>query len=156
MISVSQKFKDVMKENYRPRVKPSVKMFIIDINGNERIIEITSKNIKNESFKEEIDPMSRVLPYQRLTFELLFLTPDERDYYISLFEQLTASVKCELWFEQFFNFSGNSESEKIKIATLYLSGEPKIEKDKITFEARDLLDFISGNFSTDLRYDRSN
>jgi hypothetical protein len=156
MINVSQKFKDIMAENYRPRVKPSVKMFIVDINGNEQIIEIPSKNIKNESFKEEIDPMSRVLPYQRLTFDLIFLTPDERDYYISLFEQATASVKCELWFEQFFNFSVNSESEKIKIATLYMAGEPKINKDKITFEARDLLDFISGKFSTNLRYDDGN
>ena len=62
MIPVSDKLKEIMASNIRPKCEPIIKISGIDNNGNQTTITWQAKDIKSMTFKRGIDPIGRELP----------------------------------------------------------------------------------------------
>ena len=68
MISVSQKFLELMQSNIRPKIEPTITVKGQDSEGNQVVLTWKPSNIQDMKYKRGIDPVGRTLPYMELTW----------------------------------------------------------------------------------------
>ena len=170
MLSVSQKFLELMQSNIRPKIEPTITVKGQDSDGNQVVLTWTPSNIQEMTYKRGIDPVGRTLPYMELTWT-------ERDYgklnaenYPEKYNNIVKYMAVELSFEQsigFFNTWKNLFSngytwksvfeqiktwkgvkrdvikETVKLPTMFLAANPTVQGQTITWTARDLFYFLN-------------
>ena len=154
MIEVSEKYKQLMNSNVRPKCEPVIKILNDD---NTVAFEWRGKNIKSLTFKRGIDPISRELPYMELTWTELYRGKLNEQGFVDKYKGVSALMEVELSFEQllgFFNtwqdvlntygtWQGVKDSgktwgeifkdrsvEEIKMPKMYLSAQPTLKMDR--------------------------
>ena len=72
MLSVSQKFLELMKSNIRPKIEPTITVMGQDSNGSPVVLSWKPSNIQSMTYKRGIDPVGRTLPYMELTWTEIY------------------------------------------------------------------------------------
>lgn len=167
MIEVSEKYKELMNSNIRPKCEPVIKI----LNDDDTVaFEWRARNIKSLTFNRGIDPISRELPYMELTWTELYRGKPNEKGFADKYKGVSALMEVELSFEQtlgFFNtwqdvlndygtWQGVKDSGKtwgeifkdrsvevIKMPKMYLSAQPTLKNSTITWVARDILYFLN-------------
>lgn len=169
MISVSDRFLELMQSNIRPKIEPIITVKGQDANGNIVNLVWTSSNIQNMTYKRGIDPVGRSLPYMELTWTEIYYGKLNSDNYPEKYNNIVKYMSVELSFEQnlgFFNIWKNIhstnntwkqvlekyntwkklkkdvEKEIISLPIMFLTAKPTIENQTITWTAKDLLYFL--------------
>ena len=170
MLSVSQKFLELMQSNIRPKIEPTITVKGQDSNGNPVVLSWSPSNIQNMTYKRGIDPVGRTLPYMELTWTEIYYGKLNAENYPEKYNNIVKYMSVELSFEQslgFFNtwkdlFSASYtwknvfeqfktwkgvkrgvSKEKITFPTMFLVAKPTIQGQTITWTARDLFYFLN-------------
>lgn len=169
MYSVSKKFIEVVNSNIRPAVKPIIKARRLTAMGQFVEITWTPKEIVNFTYKREIDPLGRTLPYMELTWTERYKGKFVDELFEDKTQKVTKFMEVELSIEQglsFFNtwkgiyeqnktwkdvFSdyktwksvkNDAVSETVTFPKMFLVEKPTIKGQEITWRARDLFYFL--------------
>lgn len=170
MISVSQKFLELMQSNIRPKIEPTITVMGQDSNGSPVVLSWSPNNIQSMTYKRGIDPVGRTLPYMELTWTEIYYGKLNAENYPEKYNNIVKYMAVELSFEQslgFFNtwkdlFSAGYtwksvfeqfktwkgvkrgvSKETIKLPTMFLVAKPTIQGQTITWTARDLFYFLN-------------
>ena len=170
MISVSQKFLELMQSNIRPKIEPTITVKGQDSEGNQVVLTWKPSNIQNMTYKRGIDPVGRTLPYMELTWTEIYYGKLNAKNYPEKYNNIVKYMAVELNFEQslgFFNTWKDLYSagytwksvlkqfktwknvkrsvikETIKFPTMFLVARPTIQGQTITWTARDLFYFLN-------------
>lgn len=170
MLSVSQKFLELMQSNIRPKIEPTITVMGQDSNGSPVVLTWKPSNIQNMTYKRGIDPVGRTLPYMELTWTEIYYGKLNAENYPEKYNNIAKYMAVELSFEQslgFFNtwkdlFSAGctwksileqfktwkgvkrgSTKETVKLPTMFLVAKPTIQGQTITWTARDLFYFLN-------------
>jgi hypothetical protein len=163
MISVSDKFVSIMRNNIRPKTD-----FKITVTGNGNTLEWTAKDITNFEFKRGIDPVGRNLPFLELTWEEIYLGELNTDNEATKYNNIVPYMTVELTIEQSLSFVNTWKDiynytwsdlfnggftwrdvlkkpvgESVKMPTMYLVGKPEVQNQKIKWTARDFIYFLN-------------
>lgn len=169
MIPVSDKFKEIMASNIRPKCEPIIKISGIDNNGNQTTITWQAKDIKSMTFKRGIDPIGRELPYMELSWTEIYKGKLNAESYPEKYENIIKYMAVELSFVQYLSFfntwktlfdtnktwknlfvssttwkqlKNNIETEIVTMPKMYLSARPIVEGSTIKWVAKDILSFL--------------
>lgn len=170
MLSVSQKFLELMQSNIRPKIEPTITVMGQDSNGSPVVLSWKPSNIQNMTYKRGIDPVGRTLPYMELTWTEIYYGKLNAENYPEKYNNIVKYMAVELSFEQslgFFNtwkdlFSAGYtwksifdqfktwkcvkrgvSKEKITFPRMFLVAKPTIQGQTITWTARDLFYFLN-------------
>lgn len=170
MISVSDRYKELMMSHIRPKCEPVIKLSGIDKTGKQIEKIWQAKNIKDLKYKRGIDPAGRSLPFMELTWTEVYTGKLNYESYPIIYENIAQYMAVDLSFIQSLGFyntwkilyeSGvtfktlfdNSTTwgqlkksvtvEEIKLPRLFLEARPTINGNTITWIARDLLYFLN-------------
>ena len=170
MLSVSQKFLELMQSNIRPKIEPTITVMGQDSNGSPVVLSWKPSNIQSMTYKRGIDPVGRTLPYMELTWTEIYYGKLNAENYPEKYNNIVKYMAVELSFEQslgFFNtwkdlFSvgytwknvfdqfktwkgvkRGVSKEKITFPTMFLVAKPTIQGQTITWTARDLFYFLN-------------
>ena len=170
MISVSQKFLELMQSNIRPKIEPTITVKGQDSEGNQVVLTWKPSNIQNMTYKRGIDPVGRTLPYMELTWTEIYYGKLNAENYPEKYNNIVKYMAVELSFEQslgFFNtwkdlysagytwknvleqfktwkgVKRGVSKETVKLPTMFLVAKPTIQGQTITWTARDLLYFLT-------------
>ena len=170
MLSVSQKFLELMQSNIRPKIEPTITVKGQDSEGNQVVLTWKPSNIQNMTYKRGIDPVGRTLPYMELTWTEIYYGKLNAENYPEKYSNIVKYMAVELSFEQslgFFNtwkdlFSAGCtwknvleqfntwkgvkrgvSKETVKLPTMFLAAKPTIQGQTITWTARDLFYFLN-------------
>ncbi len=170
MISVSDKFLEIVNSNVRPPIKPTITVSGTDVNDNKVSLTWKSNNIIDMSYKRSIDPTGQTLPYMELTWKEFYFGKLNAQNYPEKYENLVKYMAVNLSFTQKitnFNTWGDlktktwgdlknltwgevfksDNSETVTLPTMFLVAKPVAEGHTITWTARDLLYFLNENVS---------
>ena len=170
MISVSDKFLEIVNSNVRPPIKPTITVSGTDVNNNEVSLTWKSNNIIDMSYKRGIDPTGQTLPYMELTWKEFYFGKLNAQNYPEKYNNVVKYMKVDLSFTQeitklntwgdfkntLWSVLGKStwgeifktdNSETVYFPTMFLVARPVIEGHTITWTARDLLYFLNENVS---------
>lgn len=165
MINVSEAYKNLVKQTFRPKCEPLIRVSGVDATGEEINLEWTAKDIKELTFKSGVDPLGRELPFMELSWTEIYIGDIPERY-----NKATQHLKVQLFFVQdlgFFNtwqiiksttwnelkkgswrdVERKPQKEEIEVATLYLTAKPELKKQTIIWTARDFLSFLEQPFS---------
>lgn len=170
MISVSQKFLELMQSNIRPKIEPTITVKGQDNEGNQVVLTWQPSNIQNMTYKRGIDPVGRTLPYMELTWTEIYYGKLNAENYPEKYNNIVKYMAVELSFEQSLGFFNTWEDlysagytwknvfeqfktwknvkrgvskETVKLPTMFLVAKPTIQGQTITWTARDLLYFLN-------------
>ena len=170
MISVSQKFLELMQSNIRPKIEPKITVKGQDNEGNQVVLTWKPSNIQNMTYKRGIDPVGRTLPYMELTWTEIYYGKLNAENYPEKYNNIVKYMAVELSFEQslgFFNtwkdlysagytwknvlerfktwkgVKRGVSKETVKLPTMFLVAKPTIQGQTITWTARDLFYFLN-------------
>ena len=170
MISVSQKFLELMKSNIRPKIEPTITVKGQDGEGNQVVLTWKPSNIQSLTYKRGIDPVGRTLPYMELTWTERYYGKLTAENHPEKYNNIAKYMAVELSFEQslgFFNTWKNLFSEgytwksvlelvktwrgvkrdvlkeTVKLPTMFLAANPTVQGQTITWTARDLFYFLN-------------
>ena len=170
MISVSQKFLELMQSNIRPKIEPTITVKGQDNEGNQVVLTWKPSNIQNMTYKRGIDPVGRTLPYMELTWTEIYYGKLNAENYPEKYNNIVKYMAVELSFEQslgFFNtwkdlysagytwknvleqfktwkgVKRGVSKETVKLPTMFLVAKPTIQGQTITWTARDLFYFLN-------------
>lgn len=170
MLSVSQKFLELMQSNIRPKIEPTITVRGKDNEENQVVLTWKPSNIQSMTYKRGIDPVGRTLPYMELTWTEIYYGKLNAENYPEKYNNIVKYMAVELSFEQslgFFNtwkdlFSAGYtwknifdqfktwkgvkrgvSKEKITFPTMFLVAKPTIQGQTITWTARDLFYFLN-------------
>lgn len=170
MVSVSQKFLELMQSNIRPKIEPTITVKGQDSDGNQVVLTWTPSNIQDMKYKRGIDPVGRTLPYMELTWTERYYGKLTAENYPEKYSNIAKYMAVELSFEQslgFFNTWKNLFSEgytwksvlekvktwkgvkrdvlkeTVKLPIMFLSANPTVQGKTITWTARDLFYFLN-------------
>ena len=170
MISVSQKFLELMQSNIRPKIEPTITVKGQDSKGNQVVLTWKPSNIQNMTYKRGIDPVGRTFPYMELTWTEIYYGKLNAENYPEKYNNIVKYMAVELSFEQslgFFNTWKDMYSagytwknvleqfktwkgvkrgvtkETVKLPTMFLVAKPTIQGQTITWTARDLFYFLN-------------
>lgn len=170
MVSVSQKFLELMQSNIRPKIEPTITVKGQDGEGNQVVLNWKPSDIQNMSYKRGIDPVGRTLPYMELTWTERYYGKFTAENYPAKYNNIAKYMAVELSFEQSLGFFGTwkdlfGESytwksvfnkfktwrgvkrgvpkETVKLPTMFLVANPTIQGQTITWTARDLFYFLN-------------
>lgn len=166
MISVSDKYVQLMKSNIRPKCEPIITVSGIDNEGNNTTLTWSAKDIQGLKFKRGIDVAGREAPFMELQWTELFTGKLNPQNYPEKYKNITKYMKVELSFVQnleFFATWGSlskytwgelskytwgqlrnlTEKQIIKMPTMYLSARPVVKGNKIEWSATDLMSFLT-------------
>lgn len=172
MISVSNKFLEIVKSNVRPQILPQIKVSGTDVNGNNVSLTWKSSNITEFSYKRGIDPTGQTLPYMELTWKEFYFGKLNAQNYPEKYENLVKYMVVELSFTQktsqyhtwndfkalpwgslgltyssWGDLFKTNQSETVTLPSMFLVARPTVEGHTITWTARDLLYFLNENVS---------
>lgn len=170
MITVSQKFLELMQSNIRPKIEPTITVKGQDNEGNQVVLTWKPSNIQNMTYKRGIDPVGRTLPYMELTWTEIYYGKLNAENYPEKYNNIVKYMAVELSFEQslgFFNtwkdlysagytwknvleqfktwkgVKRGVSKEIVKLPTMFLVAKPTIQGQTITWTARDLFYFLN-------------
>ena len=174
MISVSQKFLELMQSNIRPKIEPTITVKGQDSEGNQVVLTWKPSNIQNMTYKRGIDPVGRTLPYMELTWTEIYYGKLNAENYPEKYNNIVKYMAVELSFEQslgFFNtwkdlysagytwknvlerfktwkgVKRGVSKETVKLPTMFLVAKPTIQGQTITWTARDLFYFLNQSYA---------
>lgn len=174
MISVSQKFLELMQSNIRPKIEPTITVKGQDNEGNQVVLTWKPSNIQNMTYKRGIDPVGRTLPYMELTWTEIYYGKLNAENYPEKYNNIVKYMAVELSFEQslgFFNtwkdlysagytwknvleqfktwkgVKRGVSKETVKLPTMFLVAKPTIQGQTITWTARDLFYFLNQSYA---------
>ena len=104
MISVSQKFLELMQSNIRPKIEPTITVKGQDSEGNQVVLTWTPSNIQDMKYKREIDPVGRTLRYMELTWTERYYGKLNAENYPEKYNNIVKYMAVELSFEQSLGF----------------------------------------------------
>lgn len=166
--AISDKCAEIMMSNIRPKAEPIIIAKSTNSDGTIKEIVWQAKDIKNLTFKSEIDPIGRTLPYMELVWTEIY---DENKDFESTKKYLSANRYMEVSFsvaqslgfynnwkilynngtkwKDLFNakntwkqLKNDVQKEIITFPVLFLEDKPKIDGSTITWTARDFLYFL--------------
>ena len=170
MISVSQKFLELMQSNIRPKIEPTITVKGQDSDGNQVVLTWKPSNIQDMTYKRGIDPVGRTLPYMELTWTERYYGKLTAENHPEKYNNIAKYIAVELSFEQslgFFNTWKDLYSagytwksvleqfkawrgvkrdvlkETVKLPTMFLAANPTVQGQTITWTARDLFYFLN-------------
>ena len=170
MISVSQKFLELMQSNIRPKIEPTITVKGQDSDGNQVVLTWKPSNIQEMTYKRGIDPVGRTLPYMELTWTERYYGKLTAENHPEKYNNIAKYMAVELSFEQslgFFNTWKDLYSagytwksvleqfkawrgvkrdvlkETVKLPTMFLAANPTVQGQTITWTARDLFYFLN-------------
>jgi hypothetical protein len=170
MITVSQKFLELMQSNIRPKIEPTITVKGQDNEGNQVVLTWRPSNIQNMTYKRGIDPVGRTLPYMELTWTEIYYGKLNSENYPEKYNNIVKYMAVELSFEQSLGFFNTWEDlystgytwknvleqfktwknvkrgvskETVKLPTMFLVAKPTIQGQTITWTARDLFYFLN-------------
>ena len=174
MISVSQKFLELMQSNIRPKIEPTITVKGQDSEGNQVVLTWKPSNIQNMTYKRGIDPVGRTLPYMELTWTEIYYGKLNAENYPEKYNNIVKYMSVELSFEQslgyfrtwkdlysagytwknvleqFKTWKGVKRGvtkETVKLPTMFLVAKPTIQGQTITWTARDLFYFFNQTYA---------
>ena len=170
MLSVSQKFLELMQSNIRPKIEPTITIKGQDSDGNQVVLTWKPSNIQEMTYKRGIDPVGRTLPYMELTWTERYYGKLTAENHPEKYNNIAKYMAVELSFEQslgFFNTWKDLYSagytwksvleqfkawrgvkrdvlkETVKLPTMFLAANPTVQGQTITWTARDLFYFLN-------------
>ena len=170
MISVSQKFLELMQSNIRPKIEPTITVKGQDSEGNQVVLTWKPSNIQNMTYKRGIDPVGRTLPYMELTWTEIYYGKLNAENYPEKYNNIVKYMSVELSFEQSLGYfstwkdlysAGHTwktvleqfktwkgvkrrvTKETVTLPTMFLVAKPTIQGQTITWTARDLFYFLN-------------
>ena len=174
MISVSQKFLELMQSNIRPKIEPTITVKGQDSEGNQVVLTWKPSNIQNMTYKRGIDPVGRTLPYMELTWTEIYYGKLNAENYPEKYNNIVKYMSVELSFEQSLGYfstwkdlysAGHTwktvleqfktwkgvkrgvTKETVKLPTMFLVAKPTIQGQTITWTARDLFYFLNQTYA---------
>lgn len=183
MISVSDKFLEIVNSNVRPPIKPIIKVSGRDANSNYISLTWNSNNIIDMSFKRGIDPTGQNLPFMELTWKEFYFGKLNSENYPEKYDNIVKYLMVDLSFEleqttvrtwgdvstltwdelsSTLGTWGNVKKEKTSfvvssIPKMMLLAKPTIDGHTITWTARDFMYFldseVSKSFAKDIAYE---
>jgi hypothetical protein len=165
LIDVTEKFREIMSQKVRPKCEPKIIVEGINALGNNTRIEFGANDIKDFTYKREVDPVGRNLPYIELSWTEAFSGLLGEDNEAIKYNSLKPLMKVTLELEQYYSFFNSwhdflnkkwadvfltswrslfkkPQSEKITFPTLFLVGKPTVEGNTVNWVAKDLLFFL--------------
>lgn len=170
MISVSQKFLELMQSNIRPKIEPTITVRGQDNEGNQVVLTWEPSNIQNMTYKRGIDPVGRTLPYMELTWTEIYYGKLNAENYPEKYNNIVKYMAVELsflqslrffstwkdlysdgytwknvreWFKTWKRVKNWDPKERVKFPTMFLVAKPTIQGQTITWTARDLFYFLN-------------
>ena len=174
MISVSQKFLELMQSNIRPKIEPTITVKGQDSEGNQVVLTWKPSNIQNMTYKRGIDPVGRTLPYMELTWTEIYYGKLNAENYPEKYNNIVKYMSVELSFEQSLGYFSTWKDlhsagytwknvleqfktwkgvkrrvtkETVKLPTMFLVAKPTIQGRTITWTARDLFYFLNQSYA---------
>lgn len=174
MISVSQKFLELMQSNIRPKIEPTITVKGQDSEGNQVVLTWKPSNIQNMTYKRGIDPVGRTLPYMELTWTEIYYGKLNAENYPEKYNNIVKYMSVELSFEQSLGYFSTWKDlysagytwknvleqfktwkgvkrgvtkETVKLPTMFLVAKPTIQGQTITWTARDLFYFLNQTYA---------
>lgn len=166
--NVSDDYLKVVSGNVIPKCEPRISLYYTDKNGASNTITWAAKNLKNFTYKQGADPLSRDLPYiEAVWTEFYFGDIDEKNTLVK-YSNVAESGLVIVEFIQTLNSSnmtwGDYEdktwgelegatwgelskavhTELIEMPHLYMIAKPELQNNIITWRAVDLLSAMMG------------
>lgn len=173
MLNVSDAYLELMNSNIRPQLEPVITLTGSDVDGNAISMEWTKSDIQELTYKREIDPAGRSLPYMELSWTERVSDPaqiNEQKY-----NNVGEYMAIDLTFKQKLNFYSTWKTlfnsgmtwaslfnqkitwkqlkelatvESIKMPRMFLSAKPIFNKNTIRWTAKDFLGFLADDTVT--------
>ena len=172
MISVSEKYKELLESNIRYECHPTIRI-LGRTNDNEIVdINFDASKIKDLQFTSFADPLGKENSYMELTWSEVFNDKIGKKESIKKYENVSEHMAVQLSFKQnlqSFNtwgllyklnktwknlyndkktwkkLKGEVEQEKIDFPVMFLVDKPKVEGNLVKWVARDALHFLNEN-----------
>ena len=162
MLNVSQAYQNLMQSTFRLKCEPTVTIKSKD--GTEDLHIFKSSNMTNLKINRKIDVLGKELPTIEFEWSAFYTGQDYSQLMYSpvnvMFHQTLSATDTSntttweglyenyTWKSMYKNFTWRSmykthNTEDINFCTLFISEEPTIKENKITFKARDVLNFMN-------------
>ncbi len=170
MIAVSDAYKELMASNVRPKSEPVIKISGKDNTGEDITLEWRGKDIKNMTFKWEIDPAGRSAPFMELTWTEILKDklnaegdPIKYNNLVKYMEVTLSLVQNMSWYNTWKLIKNNGKSwkniaamtwqqvkkqilqEEVTMPKLFLSARPVVEGTTIKWTAKDILSIAAND-----------
>lgn len=161
MRSVSEDYQNLVKNTFRPKCEPTIAVKSKD--GARDLHIFKSSNIIDLKINQKIDVLGKELP--TIEFEWSAFYNNQNDYTkmmyspvdLSFNQSLASSSSEDFTWKKMYNYTWKRVSEEftwkrlgakksttdIDFCRLFISEEPTIKENKITFKARDVLNFMN-------------
>ena len=162
MLNVSQAYENLMQSTFRLKCEPTVTIKSKD--GTEDLHVFKSSNMTDLKINRKIDVLGKELPtiefewsafYTGQNYSQMMYSPVNVMFHQTLSATDTSNTTTwkglyenYTWKSMYKNFTWRSmykthNTEDINFCTLFISEEPTIKENKITFKARDVLNFMN-------------
>ena len=162
MLNVSQAYQNLMQSTFRLKCEPTVTIKSKD--GTEDLHVFKSSNMTDLKINRKIDVLGKELPtiefewsafYTGQNYSQMMYSPVNVMFHQTLSATDTSNTTTwkglyenYTWKSMYKNFTWRSmykthNTEDINFCTLFISEEPTIKENKITFKARDVLNFMN-------------
>lgn len=162
MLNVSQSYQNLMQSTFRLKCEPTVTIKSKD--GTEDLHVFKSSNMTELKINRKIDVLGKELPTIEFEWSTFYTGKDYSQLMYSpvnvMFHQTLSATDTSntttwkglyenyTWKSMYENFTWRSmykthNTEDINFCTLFISEEPSIKENKITFKARDVLNFLN-------------
>ena len=162
MLNVSQAYQNLMQSTFRLKCEPTVTIKSKD--GTEDLHIFKSSNMTDLKINRKIDVLGKELPTIEFEWSAFYTGKDYSQMMYSpvnvMFHQTLSATdtintttwkglyESYTWKSMYENFTWRSmykthNTEDINFCTLFISEEPTIKENKITFKARDVLNFMN-------------
>lgn len=162
MRSVSEDYQNLVKNTFRPKCEPTIAVKSKD--GTRDLHIFKSSNIIELKINQKIDVLGKELPTIEFEWSAFYTGQDYSQMMYSpvnvMFHQTLSATDTSntttwkglyenyTWKSMYENFTWRSiykthNTEDINFCTLFISEEPSIKENKITFKARDVLNFMN-------------
>ena len=168
MLEVSNRFRELMESNVRPKCEPTIT--VKDALGTGRDLVWNAKNISNMTYKRGIDPIGRTLPFMELRWTEIYQGRLNQNNYPQIYENVASLLPVTLKFNQSLDFYNSWQTvynsgktwkdlfeqkytwkklkeevvvESFEFPTLFLYGKPVVNGNTIEWVAYDLLHYLN-------------
>lgn len=166
MLNVSQAYQNLMQSTFRLKCEPTVTIKSKD--GTEDLHIFKSSNMTDLKINRKIDVLGKELPTIEFEWSAFYTGQDYSQMMYSpvnvMFHQTLSATDTSntttwrglyenyTWKSMYENLTWRSmykthNTEDINFCTLFISEEPTIKENKITFKARDVLNFMNCQIS---------
>lgn len=139
MLEVSEKFRELMNSNIRPKIE--ITITIKNGIGEGMDLVWKGKDITSMSFKRGFDPVGRTLPFLELRWSEIYLGKLNENSYPQIYENVTSLLRVELKLSQKLDFE-TDEQEEFVFPVMFLSAKPTVKENVVEWVAYDVLKYL--------------